>query len=147
MLMKDSKLSHSLSQQDDMLVASIENHRLQVAEFNHEVHVKLAYCYLAKLGFKSALKKMPDTLQKFLNFNGVDRNKFHLTLTQAWLTAVWHFMQQSGGINSADEFVKTNPVLLNKDLLASHYSHELLFSDLARKKFVNPDLNPFPDID
>ncbi len=145
MPVKFSKLNHQVSHGDQVLVDAIECYRLKLAEFNHATHIKLAYCYLVSLGPADGQVKMQDTLVKFLNFNGVDRKKFHVTLTQAWLIAVWHFMQKSPTMASADDFVKANPGLLNKDLLASHYSHDLLFSERARNKFVNPDLSPFPE--
>lgn len=137
---------HQISAVDQMMVKSLENYHFQLAEFNHAVHLKLAYCYLVQTGIRQSLVSMENTLKGFLHANGVDKNKFHVTLTGAWLKAVWYFMQNSPEINSADEFIKLHPALLNKDLLLSHYSHELLYSDQARKKFVQPDLNPFPEI-
>ena len=126
-------------------MAAIEQHQLQLAEFNHQAHLSMAYVYLTRGGFDQAFNNMSETLQKFLKANGVDSGKFHLTLTWAWLKAVWHFMRQSDPMASAREFLEANPVLLNKDILLSHYSHERLFSDRARRRLVYPDLNPFPD--
>ncbi len=137
--------NHQISATDRMMVESIENYQFQLVQFSHAIHVKLAYCYLALHGPQIGLKKMQETLIKFLDFNGVDRNKFHVTLTHAWLNAVWYFMQKSPVIQCAKDFVEANPALLNKDLLAHHYIHELLFSKRARIKFVQPDLNPFPN--
>ncbi len=135
---------HQVSTTDRIMVAAIENNRLQLAAFNHATHVKLAYCYLVELGLIQSQQQMTKTLQQFLAFNGVDKNKFHVTLTSAWLKAVWHFMQQSPVMGSSAEFLTNHPVLLNKDILLSHYSHERLFSDRARKQFIEPDLNPLP---
>ena len=139
-----SHTKHRISPQDELLVAAIEQHQLQLAEFNHQAHLSMAYVYLARGGFDQAFNIMSDTLQKYLKANGVDAGKFHLTLTWAWLKAVWHFMCQSEPMSSASAFLAANPVLLNKDILLSHYSHERLFSDRARRRLVHPDLNPFP---
>ncbi len=144
--MNDSviKVAHQISAIDRMMIDGIENYQFQLVEFTHAVHLKLAYCYLAQKGLSRSIETMQNTLKGFLHANGVDRNKFHVTLTHAWLRVVWHFMQDSPVMSSADEFVKHNPALLHKDLLSSHYSHELLFSDRARKQFVEPDLNVLP---
>ena len=134
---------HQTTPIDVMLVESIESHRFQMAEFSHAVHLKLAYFYLATLTKKQAFLSMERTLRVFLEANGVDKNKFHLTLTHAWLELVWQCMQSCHPMPSADAFVQQNPGLLNKDLLSFYYSQDLLFSQKARKRFVQPDLNSF----
>ena len=141
----ENHCSNHLAASDVLLLEAIENRQLQLAEFSHEVHIKLAYVYLAQAGLKGACQRMPKTLGGFLQHHGVDPNKFHATLTEGWLRAIWHFMQQSPGTESADDFLRQNPVLLNQEILLSHYSHERLFSDRARKRYVEPDLNPFPE--
>ncbi len=137
-------VKHRMSEADELMVAAIENHVMQLPEFSHEVHVKLAYCYLTSHDLSDGGKKMQDTLMGFLKAHGVSPDKFHMTITHGWMIAIWHFMQNSQSMKSANEFISTNPVLLNKEILLSHYSHELLFSDRARSKFIEPDLNPFP---
>ena len=134
-----------MTRNDELFVSAIENNHLQLAEFNHLAHVKLAYCYLAKADLENSIKKMTQTLKSYLLANGVDGNKFHVTLTHAWIRAVWYFMRKGEVTQSADEFVQTYPALLNKDILLSHYSHTLLFSEQARGKFVYPDISPIPE--
>lgn len=146
MLVKtETAIQHQINQADDLMVSAIENHIMQLPEFSHQVHVKLAYCYLASDGFKKGGIRMQNTLKNFLKNLGVSPDKFHMTITHAWLIAIWHFMQNTPVVNSADEFLAHNPVLLNKDILLAHYSHDRLFSDRARKKFIEPDLTPFPN--
>jgi len=136
---------HELSAVDEITLQSIENKHLQLAEFNHAMHLRLAYCYLVKQGPKKAGKLMKETLINFLSFHGVDPSKYHETITQGWLKAVWHFMQQSHPLASSEAFLKENPVLLNKEILLSHYSEDRLFSEQARVQYLEPDLNPFPE--
>ena len=100
-----TKSNHVFSHRDQMLIDAIENHVLQLTDFNHETHVKLAYCYLSQLGLKNSVKKMSGSLRGFLKAKGVASNKFHATITEAWLKAVWHFMQQTKTMHSADEFI------------------------------------------
>lgn len=143
MIESTSQSIHQTTRIDVMLVESIESHRFQLAEFSHAVHLKLAYFYLVTQTKEQAYLSMERTLRAFLEANGVDKNKFHLTLTHAWLELVWQCLQSSHPMPSADAFVQQNPGLLNKDLLSFYYSHDLLFSDRARKQFVEPDLNAF----
>lgn len=42
------------------------------------------------------------------------------------------------------EFLDRHPELLDRDLLSSYYSSDLLYSDAARVAFVPPDRRPLP---
>ncbi len=35
--------------------------------------------------------------------------------------------------------------MLDSEIMMTHYSAELIFSDEAREQFVQPDLSPIPD--
>jgi len=41
-------------------------------------------------------------------------------------------------------FIDNNPKMVDKNIMMTHYSAELLFSDNAREQFVAPDLDPIP---
>lgn len=45
------------------------------------------------------------------------------------------------------EFIDRNPLLLDTEIMLSHYSAEVLFSDEARAAFVTPDVSPIPKHD
>lgn len=114
------------------------------ADFNHRAHLRLAYVYLTENNVEKSLRKMRDTLNRFLFHNGVDPSKFHETLTKAWILAVHHFMSRTGNSASADEFIDKNPEMLDTKIMLTHYSAEVLFSDEARAVFVQPNLDPIP---
>ncbi|MEM7735923.1 MAG: hypothetical protein AAF267_09050, partial [Deinococcota bacterium] len=80
----------------------------------------------------------------FLAHHGIDSSKYHETLTRAWLLAVCHFMMNSEQADSADAFIKVNAKLLESDIMLTHYSQDVLFSDNARARFVMPNLEPIP---
>jgi len=46
---------------------------------------------------------------------------------------------------SSDIFIEKNPRMLDSKIMISHYSAEVLFSDEARAKFVEPNLDPIPE--
>jgi hypothetical protein len=78
------------------------------------------------------------------NRHGVDVSKYHETVTRAWIMAVRHFMEISPDSDSSETFIENNPKMLDSRIMMTHYSAEVLFSDEARAKFVEPNLSPIP---
>ena len=105
----------------------------------------MAYVYLADHGVDSAHETMRRALWGFLDHHGVDPTKYHETMTRAWLMAVRHFMALCPRSSSADSFLESDPRMLDSEIMMTHHSAELPFSDAARKQFVEPDLVPIPD--
>lgn len=68
----------------------------------------------------------------------------HVTITRAWVMAVDHFMKRSDPCTSCAELVRRNPQLLDRTIMLTHYSAELLFSSSARHAFVAPDIQSIP---
>jgi hypothetical protein len=117
---------------------------LSPASFDHKAHLKLAYVHLATHGPDNAVATFRGSLQRFLSHHQIDPAKFHETLTQAWLQAVWYFMQRYGDTANSDAFLARSQVLHDPKVMLTHYSSELLFSDEARRQFVVPNLDPIP---
>jgi hypothetical protein len=92
----------------------------------------------------TAYQLMRDSLIRFITHNGVDISKFQETITRVWTLAVRHFMENDTGAYSANVFIDNKPKMLNKEIMMTHYSAELLFSDEAREHFVTPDGDPIP---
>jgi hypothetical protein len=87
---------------------------------------------------------MRDTLLTVLEHNGVDPSKYYDTMTRAWILAVRHFMEATLSSESADSFIDQNPEMLHSNIMMTHYSAEVLFSDEARARLVEPDRDPIP---
>ncbi|TXS93897.1 hypothetical protein FV139_09730 [Parahaliea maris] len=139
-------MKHSVTQEDNEFGRQIERCEFPVADFDHRAHVRLAYIYLVQAdSARAAVDLMRSALVGLLRHAGVDPSgKYHETLTEAWVLAVDHFMNKTESSNSADEFIDQNPLLLDSGIMQSHYSAELLFSDEARRKFVEPNREPIP---
>jgi hypothetical protein len=137
-------MKHQLSKADREFKAQFETCVLSPSEFNHRAHIRLAYVYLVENDEDRACRLMRDSLLRFLNHHGVELSKFHETMTRAWILAVRHFMEKDSGADSADTFIEHNPEMLDKNIMLTHYSAELLFSNEAREQFVDPDLDPIP---
>ena len=88
---------------------------------------------------------MRESLLTFLDHNGVDPKIYHETLTRAWILAVQYFMSKSGPCQSFDQFTRSDSRMHDKEIMMTHYSSGILFSDHARHNFVEPDKDPIPE--
>jgi hypothetical protein len=100
--------------------------------------------YLCDHDTDTARGLMHTSLLRFLAHNGVDPMKYHETLTRAWILAVRHFMQHVTSSDSSASFMRMDPRVLDTDIMLTHYSANLLFSEEARLRFVEPDLSQIP---
>lgn len=137
-------MSHRPSTDDLRFRVEFESGHFLPAAFDHRAHVRLAYVHLCESGPDAAHGNIRESLHTFLTRHGIDPAKYHETLTQAWVQAVRHFMDRNPGTESADEFMAGSPRLFETDIMLTHYSREVLFSDAARKTFVAPDREPIP---
>jgi len=130
---------------DRKFKADVEACVFPAPDFDHRAHLQLAYTYLAEYTPEQAIGRMRETLIGLLKHAGVEPSeKYHETLTEAWILAVHHFMQNTPSSNSADHFIDQNPLMLDSKIMMTHYSAEVLFSDQARRTFVEPNLDPIP---
>lgn len=136
---------HLLSKTDQAFQRLVESCEFPVSEFDHKAHIRLAYVYLAENPVDQSVHLMRHTLTALLEHAGIDPSrKYHETLTEAWILAVNHFMNNANTTQSANEFIEANTVMLDSSIMMTHYSAEVLFSDEARKAFVEPNLAPIP---
>jgi len=137
-------MKHEVSKADMEFLAAFEAGAYAPADFNHRAHVRLAYIYLATNDVERATTLMRAAIVNFLRHHGVTPTRYHETLTQAWILAVFHFMHRTPSALSAEDFVRQTPLLLDSRIMLTHYSAELLYSPRARSHFVQPDLDPIP---
>lgn len=137
-------MRHGLSADDQRFREAFEACRFAPADFDHRAHLRLAYVYLAEGDPDSASPRMREALHGFLRHHGIETSKYHETLTRAWILAVRHFTENSPPAASADAFIDGNPALLDSGIMMTHYSAGLLFSEKARRRFVEPDIEPIP---
>lgn len=137
-------MKHLSSVEDQNFRREFEACTFPPAEFNHRAHVRLAYVYLSEHDSDTAHHLMRSALLSFLEYHGVDVSKYHETITGAWILAVRHFMENTLSSESSENFIEKNPRMLDKEIMMTHYSAEVLFSDEARARFVEPNLDPIP---
>lgn len=139
-------MSHSITKEDEEFKNQVESCCFPVEQFDHRAHLRLAFVYLViNDSTESSISSMRQALIGLLKHAGIDPSeKYHETMTEAWVLAVHHFMNSTDNSTSADDFINKNPDMLDSKIMLTHYSAEVLFSDKARKTFVQPNLEPIP---
>ena len=138
------QMPNHTSDEDRDFRRQLESLQWPPSEFNHRLHVRLAYIYLCDKTQEDAFHAMRDWTFRYLSHHEIDPAKYNETLTRAWMLAVRHFMARTPFSTSADDFIEKNPTILDSGIMMTHYSKCLLYSDKARRAFVEPDLDPIP---
>lgn len=112
------------------------------AGFGHREHLELAWTYLRLYPLDEASGAMTAAVRHVARRHGAE-NKYHETLTRAWLQCVAVHMQRWGA-ESFEAFLEANPDLLDRALIEHFYSPGLIFGDRARAAWVDPDLRQLP---
>jgi hypothetical protein len=122
---------------DDELVQGFEAGSLTA--FPHAQHVRLTIIYLARHGRDETLRRMCDGLLRFATVKG-DPEKFHVTVTRAWIKLIESARRAHPGIHDPGALVAACPQLLDQNALLRFYSPERLNSGEARLRWLPPDL-------
>jgi hypothetical protein len=116
-------------------------------EWTHAAHVAAAVYLVTRRPVGAAEREMPDIIRAYNLATGVENTDtagYHETITQASLHVVRSVLQNLSG--EASLHVRTNAVLdagyAQKDWLLRHWRRETLFSVVARRGWVEPDLVP-----
>ncbi len=129
------------SDADSRWIEAFEAATLPDGAFHHRDHVRTAWIYLRRLPPATALDRFARGLRRFAEAKGKP-GLYHETITWAYLLLIRGHMERDGSEGSFDEFAARHPDLLawNPSILDSYYRRETLWSDLARRVFVMPDL-------
>jgi hypothetical protein len=127
--------------QIEAVVHGFESCQTDKTNFGHSDHLTVAVWYLESLGTGEATDRMRSALRRFVDHHGVDRRKYHETMTVFWIKMV---AVEVGRMSTKATLVeKCNQViesLQDKNLVNKYYSKAILDSDEAREAFVVPDL-------
>jgi hypothetical protein len=125
------------------LLDRFERLEIPPATFSHARHVEVAFDYLNQFPFDEACQRFSGALQAFAAHAGAVQ-KYHHTITIAWLRLVAAARQATPGVSSFEEFAQLHPWLFTQGLVQRFFSPELLASADAKAHFVEPDLAPLP---
>ena len=112
------------------------------AEFDHEAHVLVAWCYLQDDDLLPAIEKYSAALKTLTRKLGVE-GKYHETITWFYMIAVAERLEKSTRGAWLD-FKSVNNDLFAREpsLIQQFYSNAHLMSENARRVFVLPDIAP-----
>ena len=126
------------------VVRTFEDASVSRDAWKHAEHLTVALYYLTRHDIETATEKMRSGIFNLLTSGfGLDLSKempYHETLTVFWMRAVADFNISKNGASFVD---KANELVAkyDKDYPLRFYSREYLFSDEARARFVEGDLN------
>jgi hypothetical protein len=122
------------------LINEFESSSTAPASFHHVDHVRLAFEYLCRYQALEAIEKFANALKRFAAAQG-KAQRYHETITWAYVLLIRERMARAGRIESWEEFAARNGDLLvwNGGVLDRLYRKETLDSDFARTTFVLPD--------
>ena len=125
---------------DDEFIAAFENCSLAKSSFDQADHVRMAFLYLRRYPAAEAIQRFSCALRNFAAQQGKPE-RYHETITWAFLLLTGERMARNGGEESWEEFSRRNPDLLDwkNNILKKYYREETLATDLARKMFLLPD--------
>lgn len=128
--------------EDEEFLRSFEECSLGAKCWNHTAHIRMAWLVLEKSEtFQQALERIR---QGIMRFNSSKNSiGYHETITVAFAQLI--YSRRKDG-DSWLSFSERNADLFDKNVLERFYNRNLLFSDRARKEFVEPDLDKLPSV-
>ena len=126
------------------LVELFETATISREAWKHAEHLTVALFYITHHDLETATDKMRNGILKLLregfNLDLTKEMPYHETLTVFWMRTVAEFNASKNGDSLAD---KANELAekFDKEYPLRFYSREYLFSDEARARFVEGDLD------
>jgi|ERR1051325_2952324 hypothetical protein len=130
---------------DEDSLRAFEDLSYPADQFHHREHLRVAWLYLKSSDASRAAERMTAGILRFANHHGATQ-KYHHTLTLFWMRVVAAALVETPEGRSFEEFLGANPELCDKNLPAKYYSATLLQSPAAREGWVEPDLQPLPNL-
>ena len=132
----------------DHIGSGLVDRTLPKKEWTHAAHFAAAFWLLAHNDYDPFLE-MPDIIRGYNEATGVANTEsegYHETITLASLRAARAFFETYKGDATLYEVVNgfLNSEYGRSDWILRHWSKELLFTPLARRVWVEPDLQALP---
>jgi hypothetical protein len=144
--MPESKFTSGASAwSDEDFLRAFEDLSFPANLFHHREHIRVAWLYLKSTDASRAAERMSESIRRFANHQGATQ-KYHHTLTLAWMRLVAAALLETSEGYTFEQFITAHPQLKDANLLAKYYSKELLQTAAAREAWVEPDLQPLPDL-
>jgi hypothetical protein len=144
--MPESKLNSGASTwSDEEFLRAFEDLSFPADRFHHREHIRVAWLYLKSADATCAAERMSEGIRRFANHHGATQ-KYHHTLTLAWMRLVAAALVETPEGHTFEQFISEHSELKDTRLLDKYYSKELLQTAAAREAWVEPDLEPLPEL-
>jgi len=136
-------MSHLTEEEILDIVRAFEDGTIKRADWRHAEHLTVAFYYAFHHDYETALMKMRAGIFNLLGCFEIDLSKeipYHETLTVFWMRTINDLLKKQNDhslVETANEVLK---ICGDKDLPLKIYSREFLFSDEARKNYLESDL-------
>jgi len=131
--------------EDDItnIVRAFETGTILRSDWRHAEHLTVAFYYAFHHDYETALKRMRGGIFNLLNSFGVDLTKempYHETLTVFWMRTIFDLIEAQKNCSFIETANNVLEACGDKDLPLKFYSRDFLFSDEARKNYVEGNL-------
>jgi hypothetical protein len=117
-------------------------------EWTHHAHLRVGLWHLFRHDAEEALALLRTRIRCYNASRGTpntDHSGYHETITRFYVWVIGRFLRWADRQNGIDQLAED---LIHqygeKSLPLRYYSHERLFSVLARREWIEPDLAPLP---
>jgi len=130
---------------DEDFLCAFEDLSFPLSQFHHREHLRVAWLYLKSSDATRATERMAAGIRRYANHHGATQ-KYHHTLTLAWMRLVAASLVETPEGHNFTQFLAEHTELGDQGLVRKYYSAELLQTGGAREGWVEPDLQPLPDL-
>ncbi len=123
------------------MIEAFEAGTISGDDWHHDEHLIVACRYVSELPFEDALDKMRRgifDLLRNLGVTDIENSPYNETLTRFWMLVVADFVARNRGLGFY-ELCGALTKSFGKDHHELYYNRDLLFSDQARREFIEPD--------
>jgi hypothetical protein len=128
------------------LAQRFSDRTLPKAEWTHAAHLRVGLWHVLHHGPEEALRLLRERIRAYNEVVGVpntDHGGYHETITRFYLRQIAHFVDQADRSRPINELADALVAALgDKGLLFEFYSRQRLDSVEARRRWVEPDLQP-----
>jgi hypothetical protein len=128
---------------DDEFLRSVLDASLPSGAFHHRDHLRLAWLAVRRHGADVAPAVVAHAIKRFAETHGQAR-LYHQTMTDFWVRAVAHHVDQKPDIDDFARFLEAFPGLLDRELPLRHWTRPALFTAEARARWESPNIQPLP---
>ena len=132
----------------DRLVQEFIARTLPKTEWTHHAHLRVGLWHALRYPDDVTLKLLRERIRAYNEATGVANTSstgYHETITRFYVGVIRHFVSSIDPSRPVNELAQELIARCGaRDLPLRHYSRERLFSVLARREWVEPDLKPLP---